>query len=85
MNFNIELAQQLIDSESRFPVSFNLAWQWIGYTRKDNAKRALLEAGFIENQDLLITEEPTTTGIQANLNENIFLTVECFKMWQRRF
>ena len=81
MNFSIELAQQLIDSESRLPVSFDLAWQWIGYSRKDNAKQALLNAGFIENEDLLINQEPTTIGIQANLNENIFLTVECFKMW----
>ncbi len=79
--FSIELAQQLIDSGNRFPVSFDLAWQWIGYTRKDNAKRALIEAGFIENEDILITEEATTTGISRKLNENIFLTIECFKMW----
>lgn len=80
-NFSLELAQQLINSDSKFPVSFDLAWQWIGYSRKDAAKRALLDAGFIENEDLHINVEPTTTGIAAKLNENIFLTVECFKMW----
>lgn len=81
MNFSIKLAQQLIESNDRFPVSFDLAWEWIGYSRKNNAKQALLDAGFIENEDLLIKQQPTTTGIQANLNENISLTIECFKMW----
>lgn len=85
MNFSIKLAQQLIESNDRFPVSFDLAWEWIGYSRKDSAKRALLEAGFIENEDLHINVEPTTTGISGirggDVNENISLTIECFKMW----
>lgn len=80
-DFNIELAKQLVDSEEQFPVEFSKAYLWLGYTRKDNAKRSLLNLGFIENKDFLITEEATTTGISANLNENIFLTVEAFKMW----
>ena len=81
MTFSIELAQDLLNSEETFPISFSTSWQWLGYTRKDNAKRALLNSGFIENEDFLITEEATTTGISANLNENIYLTVECLKMW----
>lgn len=82
MNFNIVLAQQLLDSDSKFPVSFDLAWQWIGFSRKDSAKRALLNSGFIENEDLHITVEPTTIGISGgDANEVIFLTIDCFKMW----
>lgn len=81
MTFSIELAQQLVSSTSDFPVDFNLAWEWIGYSTKGHAKKSLINAGFIENEDLTIERKSTTTGIQANLNENIFLTVECFKLW----
>lgn len=81
MNFSIKLAQQLIESNNRFPVNFDLAWEWIGYSTKGHAKKSLLDAGFIENEDLTIERKLTTIGIRANLNENISLTVECFKMW----
>lgn len=82
MNFNIELAQQLLDSPERFPVSFNSAWVWLGYARKDNAKKSLLNSGFIENEDYLrFSAEPTTTGVRGDANENTFLTIDCFKMW----
>lgn len=79
--FSIELAQQLVDSNEQFPVDFSIAWEWLQYSRKDVAKKSLLNCGFIENIDFHIETEPTTTGISAKLNENIFLTVECFKMW----
>ena len=82
MNFNIELAQQLLDSPEKFPVSFNSAWVWLGYKRKDNAKKSLLNSGFIENEDYLrFSAEPTTTGIGGDTVENTFLTIDCFKMW----
>lgn len=64
-----------------FPVDFDAAWQWLGYSRKDNAKRFLLSCDFSVGTDLLIREEPTTTGIQAKPKETICLTVECLKMW----
>ena len=85
MNFSIKLAQQLIESNNRFPVSFDLAWEWIGYSTKGHAKKSLLDAGFIENEDLTIERKPTTTGFSGirggDVNENISLTIECFKMW----
>jgi len=82
MNFNIEIAQQLLDSSEKFPVSFNSAWVWLGYKRKDSAKKSLLNSGFIENEDYLrFSAEPTTTGIGGDTNENAFLTIDCFKMW----
>lgn len=28
--FSIELAQQLLDSDDKFPVEFDKAWQWLG-------------------------------------------------------
>lgn len=81
MDFSIELAQDFIKSGDYFPVAFDKAWAWLGYSRKDSAKRALLTAGFVENEDFHIGVEPTTTGIAAVVAENIFLSVECFKMW----
>ena len=81
MNFSIELAQDFIQSGDRFPVDLAEAWEWLGYSRKDSAKRALLNAGFIEDQDFHISVEATTTGISAIVNEKVLLTIECFKMW----
>lgn len=82
MDFNIELAQQLLNSSEKFPVDFEEAWMWLGFKTKGNAKRSLLNSGFIENEEyLLICDKATTTGISAFPNENIRLTVDCFKMW----
>ena len=79
-NFSIELAQQLVNSTEQFPVAFDIAWSWLGYSRKDNAKRFLVD-NFTDDIDFLITEEPTTTGIQAKPKQLILLTIECLKMW----
>lgn len=81
MNFSIELAQNFIRSSDRFPVDLAEAWEWLGYSRKDSAKRALLNAGFVPDQDFHISVEPTTTGISAFVDEKVLLTIECFKMW----
>lgn len=70
----------LCQSQSQFPIDFDDAWQWIGYTRKDNAKRALLSCGFEEGIDLLINEELGTLD-SPRAEECIMLTVDCFKMW----
>ena len=72
------LAIQLIESDNEYPVSFDDAWQWIGYSRKDSAKRNLIDS-FTSEIDFHIIVEPITTGIQANPRENIFLTIDCFK------
>ena len=82
MTFSIELAQQLVNSTSDFPVNFNLSWEWVGYSKKGNAKQSLLNTGFIENVDFLIEKKSTTTGSSGGkTNENIYLTVECFQKW----
>jgi phage anti-repressor protein len=80
--FNKSNALALIEASEAnpFPVNFDDAWQWLGYSKKGNAKRALLEGGFIRGTDFLISEEATTTGISAIPLETISLTVECFKL-----
>lgn len=83
--FSVELALSLSNSSDEFPVDFELAWQWLGFSRKDNAKTSLLDCGFIIGDDLLIIQElviPTVNGwVNPNPRENIFLTIECFKSW----
>lgn len=71
----IESAAQ---SSTEYPVDFDRAWKWIGYTRKDNAKRALL-GNFQKDRDfssVLITEE---RDIGATRRYEIRLTKDCFK------
>ena len=70
----------LYQSESRFPIKFDDAWQWIGYFNKSTAKRALLSCGFEEGIDLLIKEESTESQF-GTPEQYITLTVDCFKMW----
>lgn len=81
-NNSISTAQvfALCQSQSQFPIDFNDAWQWIGYSRKDNAKRGLLSCGFEEGIDLLIDEGLGTLD-DPKVEERIMLTVDCFKMW----
>ncbi len=82
MDFSTDLAQQLLNSDEKFPVSFEDAWRWLDFKRKDNAKRSLLNSGFVENEDyLLISAEPENKGFQAHPLETITLTIDCLKMW----
>ncbi len=66
-----------------FPIDFDDVWEMAGYTRKDNAKRALVESGYEIGIDfnILKTEEVQKEGKRKvkRLSENIFLTVDCFK------
>ena len=79
--FSLAIAQQIVDDVNQFPVDFNMAWEWLDYSAKDKAKRALLGCGFTADIDFTIKGEPTTTGIQANPKQTIYLTVDCLKMW----
>lgn len=78
--FSIELAQELLNSSDKFPVDFDKAWVWLGYSRKDSAKEALTRS-FVEGVDFQIELEPITTGISANPRQIIKLTCGCFKKW----
>jgi phage anti-repressor protein len=79
--FNLDLAKQLSSSKAEFPVDFEQAYVWLEYTRKDNAKRAFLSAGFIEDIDfrVLLSSEVNPQG--GRPAEQIKLTIDCFKQW----
>jgi phage anti-repressor protein len=80
-NFSLAIAQDLFDNTNPFPVDFDVAWEWLDFSNKANAKKAFKLAGFIEDTDFILKDEPTTTGIQAHPREIISLSVDCLKMW----
>lgn len=69
----------LLRSTEEFPVVFDDAWQWIGYSRKDNAKVAFLNAGFVEGIDFRIFLNPQENSKVGRPSELICLTIDCFK------
>ena len=71
--FSKELAQELIESGAEFPVDFELAWQWLGYSRKDVAARKLKQ--FKEGRDFRKLVEISAT----KPTQRFWLTIECFK------
>jgi phage anti-repressor protein len=73
VTFSADLAQQLHDSTEQFPVDFDLAWQWMGYSRRDSALRKLKH--FKEgNHFHKVVEKSTGRGFWR-----FWLTVDCFK------
>ena len=81
-NFDLKIAQSLFDSNDAFPVDFDLAWKWLGYTRKETALKNLLSDQFDEGIDFTASPlgEPSMTGFQpATPQTKYFLTVDCFK------
>lgn len=73
---------------SKFPIDFENAYKWVGFTEKKNAKRHLLKH-FDQGTDFeiypsdgsksgQISNEPESV-VTGRPNENIHLTVDCFK------
>jgi phage anti-repressor protein len=69
-----------LESNEDFPISFDDAWKWLGFSKKGHAKKSLFDAGFIENEDLLIKRELGTCDVPRPA-EKILLTIDCFKLW----
>jgi phage anti-repressor protein len=76
MEFSHELALALVQSADPFPVNFEDAWQWIGYTRQDSAKKKLIH-NFEEGSDFIAKRRKNPQG--GRPSEFIKLTVDCFK------
>jgi phage anti-repressor protein len=81
VTFDFNLAQDLFNSPQDYPVDFDMAWQWIGYARKDSAKRHFEKCGFIEGIDFHSFHQTVEREIGATQKEIIMLAVECFKQW----
>jgi phage anti-repressor protein len=83
-----EIIKSQVESTNQFPVDFDEYWQWLGYSRKNNAKRAFIDSDFQEGFDycLLFNEQSdnhSTLSAQEksvlSIRENIYLTVDCAK------
>jgi len=74
--FSEDLARSLVNSDNQFPVNFDDAWQWIGYTRKERAF-AKLKKHFQEDVDFCTNYCKTPSGGRPSVLIN--LTIDCFK------
>lgn len=79
--FDKAIAQQLLDSNETFPVNFNVAWEWLGYARKDLAKRNFLSYDFVKGIDYEVFHVSEENSSGGRPTETIILSIDCFKMW----
>lgn len=76
ITFSQDLAQQYFESDEEFPIDFDDAWQWLGYSRKSVAKRNLKR--FKEGLDFCTYVCKISQG--GRPSESIKISVDCFKM-----
>lgn len=82
MEFSHELALALVQSADPFPIDFDDAWQWIGYSTKQKAKTKLINH-FEQEVDYTINQ--TVKRVNGNHGggstryQDIKLTIDCFK------
>lgn len=62
----------------QFPVDFDDAWQWVGYSTKGHAVNAL-QANFEEEMEFLRTIVKTSSPEGGRPFQQIKLTIDCFK------
>lgn len=77
-----DLVQSLVNSENQFPVDFDDAWQWLGYSTKQKAKNKLVdsfECGQDYTLNLKVKRVEGNRGGGSTKFEEIRLTVDCFK------
>jgi anti-repressor protein len=89
MSGQIQLIEQWEQSESNFPVDFEVFWQWLGYFDKATAKRAFLKCGFVAQVDYLIISTSAEPDNHAGYSpqelaalatrKDIYLTTDCAK------
>jgi len=78
--FDQNLAQHFVNSNEQFPIDFELAWQWLGYSTKQAAKKKLTR-NFEELLDYSSKwmKRADTSASGFSQYEQINLTIDCFK------
>ena len=61
---------ELFNSKKTFPIDFEPAWEWLGYSGREYAKGFFLSYGFIEDKDYTMDE-----------HNIISMSCECLKLW----
>ncbi len=82
MKFSHELALIIVQSTEQFPVDFDAAWQWIGYSTKQKAKNKLInnfDMGFDYTLTQMVKRVEGNRGGGSVRFESISLTLDCFK------
>lgn len=75
------------DNGQGFPIPFELAWVWVGYSRKAKAKEKLTRnftEGFDFQASHRMVQKTTEQGLQASAGrpyEYIELSLDCFKQF----
>lgn len=75
------MALELYQSDDKYPISFDDAWRWLEYSRKDSAKVAFNSCGFVESIDFRRFPDKSGKPQGGRPVENIQLTCECLKQW----
>ncbi len=81
MNDLVTVFSEIIQKDEAFPVDFDRAWQWIGYSTKQKAKEAL-ERSFVASKDYQINRAVRLVKrVQGGGNkaDEIMLSTDCFK------
>lgn len=73
-----QIIQNYLESNNLFPIDFDEFYLLIGYSRKDVAKRALLNSSFISGEDYRVIKKTDKPGRPL---EEIRLTVDCAKIF----
>jgi hypothetical protein len=71
------------NSRTDYVIDFDTVWEWIGYTKKTNAKR-ILEEHLVLDKDykcLLLSSEEQRKGRGGKNKEKIILTINAFKLF----
>lgn len=79
---SLETVKLFVESTDEFPVNFDHAWKWIGYSSKQKAKDNLVRnfvrcVDFQINQMVVMAQNRTLGS--GRTTEEIKLTVDCFK------
>jgi anti-repressor protein len=80
--FSQTLAQEYISSNDPFPVDFDDAWQWLGYSTKQKCKTKLgnnFESGLDYNLNQTVKVQNEGGRSVSRPFEEIKLTIDCFK------
>lgn len=80
-DFNFENVLVIYQSTDAFPVSFELGWEWLLFSRKDSAKRSFESCGFVEGTDFIRFHQNVESGAVTRELEFIQMTIDCFKSW----
>jgi anti-repressor protein len=80
MEFSHELALSLLESDDSYPIDFDDAWKWIGYSTKQKARNKLFHNFEPEiDYTVLLNQMGKQTGRGGHNREQIRLTIDCFK------